>query len=339
YFLPSLIESYGLNAIYALGIGVFIGGLVQLFIQVPILIKNGYGPTLDLKVISAHTKKIFNRMGVGMIGIAGNQINLLVSTILATGTIEGAVSWLFYGFRLFQFPVGVLGISLAGSSLVHFSDHWKKGDKEAAKKVFITSYLLSFAIMLPSFVCLYFLAGPIVKLIYERGAFSAHDTLMSAMAMKYYLIGLPFYGLYKICAPIFYALDKPKTTVKISLIGVAINIVFCLLLTPKYGFAILALGTSLVMIFNSICQCVCLTFDLKLRLNDFFNLRFFKILFCSLLCAVYLFFMRDLLLGETLGFWSLLARIFTCAFSMGIIYVLLLALMGEFKFLFKQIKK
>ncbi|MFZ9001775.1 MAG: murein biosynthesis integral membrane protein MurJ [Bacteriovoracaceae bacterium] len=278
YFLPSYFYPYGGDGIVALAVGVVGGGIIQMLVQFPYLLKKKFGPKGPINLKSPAVKKVLKRVSIGLIGFAATQINLLITTILATGTIVGAVSWLSYAFRLFQFPVGIFSVSLAGSNLVHFSEAIKNNKQQQAIDSLKSTYDLSFIIILPSLALLYAFSGQVVHLIFERGAFDPNDSAMTAMALRYYLWGLPFYGLYKIFGPIFFALDKPKTPVIISIFSIFLNIIFCITLTPKYGFKILALGTSLSMMVNCLLQAIFIKRELKLSLSFFFSFRIFKML-------------------------------------------------------------
>jgi putative peptidoglycan lipid II flippase len=285
--LPQLLVHYNLHIAISMGIGVVLGGIAQLLVQLPLIFLRGYGPMGPLVFSSVHIKRIINRVGVGTIGIAATQINILINTILATSTVVGAVSWLSYGFRLFQFPVGILGVSIAGSNLVHFSEQWKAGDYEHAKATLRNSYAISFAVMLPALALLFALSNETIHLIYERGKFSSNDTMMAAKALRYYLLGLPFYGLYKIFSPTFYALDMPKVPVTISVISIILNIAFSLLLTPIYGFHMLALGISVSMFVNTGLQSWYLRKVLDLPVSFFINLLLGKVV-VSAVATLYL---------------------------------------------------
>ena len=127
-FLRGPLERLGFSAALSLAIGVLIGGVLQAAIQLPLLKKNGLLIYSKVKIFTKETKSILKRLGIGSFGIAGTQLNVLLTTFLANSAGVGAVSWLTYAFRLFQFPVGILGISVAGSNLVHFSDEWKSND-------------------------------------------------------------------------------------------------------------------------------------------------------------------------------------------------------------------
>ncbi|RLA67960.1 MAG: hypothetical protein DRQ88_01470, partial [Epsilonproteobacteria bacterium] len=91
-FFPPLFEKRGLQPILSLGVGVILGGFLQMIIQLPLVIRKGYGPKGPIKPVSKLTNRIIKRIGIGTVGIAATQINVLVTTILATGTVVGAVS-------------------------------------------------------------------------------------------------------------------------------------------------------------------------------------------------------------------------------------------------------
>jgi putative peptidoglycan lipid II flippase len=280
-----------------------------------------------------------NRIGIGTIGIAATQINVIVTTILATGTIVGAVSWLTFAFRLFQFPVGILSVSIAGSNLVHFSEAWKNEDRAKAISYLSTSYFLSFLTIIPAMALLFALAKESVHLVFERGAFSSSDTSMTYTALKFYLIGLPSYGLYKILTPTFFTLDKPKIPVKISVFAIVSNIIFCVYFTPKYGFWVLALGTSLSMILNSSIQAICLKRLLNIPWSFFFKVRILKLIIAGLITYVatlqassYLFNYNDSFLEKSLMFCLSGALGALC-------YGLVIGLLGEGRELLKVIKR
>ncbi len=329
--LPSYMSQWGTEPIYALGVGVVVGGLFQLLVQIPMIIMKGFGPTGPIKLVSAETKEVSSRVGIGTIGIAATQINILVNTILASTTVVGAVSWLVYAFRFFQFPVGVLGVSVASSNLVHFSHAWKAGEFEKAREFLKTSYNLSLLVIMPAMAIMFALSFESVNLVFEHGAFSRHDSLMAGMALRYYLIGLPFYGLYKIFAPVFFAIDRPRIPVIISVCAVSFNIIFCVLMVPHYGFWVLALGTSLSMIINTSAQMIWLKNILDLPLSFYFPPRFAKILFVSLvtykvteLAGSYLYDLDNNFVSKLGGY------LLTCVLG-GSSYILGLFLLGEWK--------
>lgn len=325
--LSGFLHQHGYHAIYSLGLGAMLGGFMQAVVQLPLIWKKGLKPIWPKQFWNERSQKIVKLIGPGLVGFAATQINLLITTILAT-PIVGATSWLNYSFRLFQLPVGILSVSIGNSNLVHFSQAWKSGDEALAKQQLHQSYFLSFLTILPALVILFVFSEEIVNLIFERGRFNRESTLMTSEALRLYALGLPFYGLYKIWVPTFYALDRQKIPVIASLVSIAFNIAFCLLLTPLYGFKILALGTTLSVLINSCFQSWILRKDLGLGWNFFFSQRIFKLLIAATGAAM---------IGEVylkVDFFSqpFLQKCFilsTQMMSIAILYIVFLLFLGE----------
>ena len=286
--IPEKMEQMGLHPALSMALGVIMGGFGQMLIQIPLLFKNNFSPIGPVRLASTPIQKIVKHLGFATIGIGANQINILVTTILATGTLTGAVSWLNYAFRLFQFPLGVLGVSVANSNLVHFSEYYKQGNVKQAAKTLQSSYLLSLTFMIPATILLFFTAKECVHLIFERNAFKPEDTDMTFQALQMYALGLIFYGLYKVFSPTFFAIERPRLPVVISTISIAFNILFCTVLTPHYGFLTLAAGTGLSMLLNSLLQAFFLKKILNLPLSFFINIKIFKLIFAGIICGIVL---------------------------------------------------
>lgn len=291
--LPGFLVSKGYPAVLSLGVGVFVGGFIQALVQFPLIIKKGYGPILPKKIISQESKKVVKLLGPGLVGFAATQLNLIVNTILASGAAIGAVSWLSYGFRLFQLPVGILSVSIGNSNLVHFSSAWKSGDKEKSKELFCSSYFLSYLLILPAMIILLALNEEIINIIFERGLFLRESTVMTAKALHWYAWGLPFYGIYKICVPTFYTMDKHKVPIYTSVVCVLINILFCLYFVNIYGFEVLALGTTLSMLLNSSIQIFFTNKTLGISFTDIVNLRWLKLILSSVISYVVIHFFQQ----------------------------------------------
>tara|TARA_R110002072_G_scaffold534_5_gene3788 strand:+ start:44009 stop:45601 length:1593 start_codon:yes stop_codon:yes gene_type:complete len=338
-FLPPILEARGIHAVMSLGIGVITGGLAQMLIQVPMLIKKGFFPSKMGSLKDPQIKRVFKRVGIGTIGIAATQINVLVTTILATGTVIGAVSWLGYAFRLFQFPVGILSVSIAGSNLVHFSDSWKRGNKDEAMSVLKQSFLMSFFTITPATILLFVLGKESVQIVFERGAFSAEDTMNTAYALKFYLIGLPFYGWYKLWSPTFFALDKPKLPVMISSACILFNIIFCLYFTPRLGFSALALGTSLSMILNSFIQWFYLRNILEVGFFSLWDARILKILMAGAVCFAMAWGVKTNFYDVQDSFGQRFLWFCVSGLSGAIGYFVSLLIFGEAKYLKKSIQR
>lgn len=326
--MSGLLHESGMPSIYSLAIGAMLGGCAQAFVQLPVLYKYGFRIYWPKKIWTPKAVKIIKLIGPGLIGFAAAQINLLINTILATGAAVGATSWLNYSFRLFQLPVGILSVSIGNSNLVHFSESWKKGEQEEAKKLLEGSYYLSFLTVLPSLAILYFFSEEIVNLIFERGKFDHFSTLMTAEALRMYALGLPFYSLNKIWVPTFYALDRQKIPVIASLMSIGFNIIFSMTLTPIYGFKILALGTTLSMLVNSGFQSWVLKNDLKLAWNFFFSVRVIKVFLATTISALTVAYFFKVEFFSQPFMMKCLIMAFQIT-AVGVIYIGLLYIMGE----------
>jgi putative peptidoglycan lipid II flippase len=325
--LAGVLQRSGYHPIYSLGIGAMLGGFMQTAVQLPLIWRRGFRPVWPKRFWTERSRKIVRLIGPGLVGFAATQVNLLITTILAT-PIVGATSWLNYSFRLFQLPVGILSVSIGNSNLVHFSEAWKKGDRSGAKAQLQQSYYLSFLTVMPALVVLFCLSDEIVNLIFERGRFGRESTLLTGEALRMYALGLPFYGLYKILVPTFYALDRQKIPVVASLVSIAFNIAFCLLLTPVFGFKVLALGTTLSVLVNAVLQSWVLKRDLDLSWGFFFSPRIAKIVGATFGAALVV----ETLLKVEFFAQPFLNKCFYLGaqiFAVGALYVTLLMLLGE----------
>jgi putative peptidoglycan lipid II flippase len=327
--LPGYFISKGIEPILSLGVGVLLGGLAQALVQFPLIMRQGYGPTIPGKIFSKQTKKVLVLLGPGLLGFAASQINLIVNTILASSTVVGAVSWLSFAFRLFQLPVGILSVSIGNSNLVHFSKAWKNGETQEAKNLLGSSYFLSFFLVIPATVALVTCADEMINVIFEHGQFEHTSTLMTAKALRWYAIGLPMYSIYKIFVPTFYAIDRQKIPVLCSIFGIVVNIIFCVLLTPVYGFEVLAVGTSLSMFLNTYLQGHILKKDLVLPLKTFLNLRLVKILLCGFLSGALVWWIKGYFQFFEVHFLQRVVLLSFYLFSIAVCYFTLCVVFGE----------
>ena len=338
--VTTVLHQNNIEMIYALGLGVLSGGFVQFFVQLPALLKNGFYLSSRVSLLSPQVKRIIKRLGIGTIGIAATQINLLINTFLATSAGVGAVSFLSFGMRLFQFPVGILGVSISGANLVYFSEKWKNGEEDEACKILQSSYFLSLFVMLPAAIFLYVYSREIVYLIFERGSFDAIAANNTSVALQCYLIGLPSYGLYKIFGPTFYAIDREKLPILISIFSIFVNIVFCVSLTPLYGFKILALGTSISMLLNSFLQMIFISREIKLGLSFFVSGKIVRLLLINALMSAALYFSKNSSLFQFEDkFFSILLHLVSSATIFMLLYFLLMAMVGERELIVSFLKK
>ena len=238
------------NPVTGLAIGVVIGGILQLSLQVPFLIKKGFYFWQKAKIFHPGLKKIGLLMFPTIFGAAVYQINILVGTLLASLLPEGSVSYLYYADRLVQFPLGIFAIATATAVLPSISRQAAKKDLEAVQDTFAYAMNLVFFITIPAMVGLIVLREPIVALLFKRGAFDAKTTHLTAYALLYYSVGLWAFSAVRIVVSTFYALQDTKTPVRMAVISVCANILLGIVLMGPMGHGGLALATSLASMLN-----------------------------------------------------------------------------------------
>jgi putative peptidoglycan lipid II flippase len=249
--LVPVLSQAGIQPIMAVAIGTLLGSAAQLFLQWPTLRREGfrYAPAVDWRDDGLRT--VLALMGPGTIGMAATQVNLLVNQWLATGEGEGAVSWLAYAFRLMYLPIGLFGVSIASATLPAISRHSAQHDDRGVRQTLSSGMALMFMLNVPATLGLIVLAHPIVRLMFERGRFLPADTVATATALQLYAVGLLGYSVVRIASPTFYALGLSRIPVAVSVATVVVNAGLSLVLVRIYGFAGLALGTSIAALFNA----------------------------------------------------------------------------------------
>lgn len=238
------------NPIAGLALGVVFGGLLQLLIQLPPLRKKGMGFLFRVKPADPGVKKV-GQLTIPVIGSqAATQINIFISSLIATYLPQGSVSYLFYAMNLFQFPHGIFGISIATAVLPSMSRQAAVGDHESLKGTLSFGLRYIFFIMLPAMVGLIVLRVPITSLLFQRGTFTYQDTLGTAYALLFFSLGLWAYSGVRIINAAFYSLQDTNTPVKGAFISVSVNAALSLLLMGPLRHGGLALATATASAIN-----------------------------------------------------------------------------------------
>lgn len=240
-----LIGPYLEKPIVGLAIGVVLGGVLQLGLQFPFMIRKGFRLLVRSPLYHAAVKRIALLITPAVLSAAVYQVNVLVIRLLATLLQEGSVSYLYYADRLVQFPLGVFAMALATAVLPSLSKHAALDDVEGLKSSFSYALKLVFFITIPAMIGLIVLREPIVQLLFQRGAFDPVTTRLTAEAILYFSLGLWAVSGVRIVVPAFYAVKDPKTPVKIAIISLLVNIVLSILLMGPMRHGGLALATSL----------------------------------------------------------------------------------------------
>ena len=188
------------------------------------------------------------------------QINLVIATMIAT-TIEGAVAFLYYADRLYQLPLGVIGVAIGVVLLPDMSRKLRAGNEAGAAASQNRALELSLFLTLPAAFALMAIPAPIIHTVFEHGAFSRADTLAVAPAVLAFAAGLPAFSMTKVFQPGFYAREDTKTPMRFAIISVIVNIVASIALSQWFGHVGIALATTLAAWVN----CVLLGLTLSRR--------------------------------------------------------------------------
>ena len=172
------------------------------------------------------------------------QINLLVGRQVASFT-EGAVAWLTYADRLYQLPLGVVGIAIGTVLLPDLSRRLRAGDSDGGRASLNRGAEVALALTLPAAVALVVIAGPLCAVLYERGAFTPADTHATALVLAIYGLGLPAFVLHKVLQPLFYAREDTSRPFRYAVISMILNALIAVGLMPWLGFAAAAWATTL----------------------------------------------------------------------------------------------
>jgi len=195
--------------------------------------------------------KLFRRIGPGAVGAGAAQINLLISTILASTLPTGAVSYLFYADRLNQLPLGIVGIAVATTLLPLLSRHVEAGDDDKVRHFNSRAIEFSLLLGLPAMVGLIVIAEPIVQTLFQHGAFKHEDTIATVQALQAYALGIPGFLLVKVFAADFFARHDTKTPVKAAMTSMVANVFMSILLLGPLQHIGIALANSLAITLNA----------------------------------------------------------------------------------------
>jgi len=179
-------------------------------------------------------------------GLAGGvvQVNLLVGQQVAS-YFDRAVGWLYAADRLYQLPLGVVGIAVGVVLLPDLSRRLRARDDAGARDALSRAAEISLALTLPSAVALVVIPIPLVSVLFERGATTSDDVAAIALAVMVYGLGLPAFVLQKLLQPLFYARENTKAPFRYALVSMVINAAIALGLAPFLGWIACAIATTL----------------------------------------------------------------------------------------------
>jgi len=248
--LAFILPRYGQPAIAGMAIGTLIGGVMQLGFQLPSLYRTGFRYKPHINMADPGLRRILKLMVPATVGLSATQINIFINTNFAASCAEGSVSWLNYAFRLVQLPIGLFGVALSIAMLPLLAKQAAKKNIPDMRETMASSLTMVLALTLPATLGLIILSEPIIRLIFEHGAFTPGDTLATAQTLSFYAIGLFAYSANKVLVPAFYAIDRTRYPVIASFMAIAFNIVIIVFTIERFQHLAIALSTSCTMILN-----------------------------------------------------------------------------------------
>lgn len=276
------LRNYFEEPITALAVGVMIGGVLQLAMQWPFLVKFGVKFKPRFNFHHPGIKQIGFLMFPAFFGAAVYQINVLVGTILASLLPSGSVSYLFYADRIMELPLGVFAVAIGTASLPSFSEHVSKGNFEELKSSLSFSLRLMLFVTIPSMVAIIVLHFPIISVLFQRGAFDVQAAVSTSQALFCYALGLWAFSLIRVIVSVFYSLQDAKWPVKAAIVALVFNIIASLILMNPLKHNGLALANSLASMINVIILSVVLKKKIGTFLDRSFYSSVIKIIISSL---------------------------------------------------------
>ncbi|MGD9917184.1 MAG: murein biosynthesis integral membrane protein MurJ [Paenirhodobacter sp.] len=193
--------------------------------------------------ITPELKRLLIIAGPAVLAGGVVQVNLLVGRQVASFT-EGAVAWLSYADRLYQLPLGVVGIAIGTVLLPVLSRHLRAGDHAASRESFSRGAEFALFLTVPAAVALVVIATPLISVLYDRGAWRPEDTTATALALAAYGLGLPAFVLQKVLQPLFYAREDTRRPFYYAVASMVVNAAFAVGMMPVMGFMAAALATT-----------------------------------------------------------------------------------------------
>jgi putative peptidoglycan lipid II flippase len=276
--------------VYYLAYGVSIAGFLQIIFLYKFIYKI-YLIKLNFKFkVNKTVKNFFKKLLPSIFSSGVTQINILIGTIIASYQAS-AVSYLYYADRIYQINLAVAGIAIGVVILPQLSKYVHLKKKNKILKIQNKALELSMFLSLPASVALAIASEEIVSALFGYGSFSEDAVVNSANALYYFSLGLPAFALIKVFSSFFFANHNTRIPFYISLVSVMINVVISVYYFRIIGFIIIPIATTFSSWFNSLILFIFLKNYNLFKFNKIFIVRFFKIIFASLLMGLFFEFL------------------------------------------------
>lgn len=256
---------------HALSWGIAAAGVMQLAFLVLCMKRAGIRIKISMPKMDDDIRKLLRLMGPGLIGAGVVHINLFADMIIASFLPEGSISYLYYGDRLNQLPLGIVGVAVGTALLPMLSRAVAAGHEVEAKHLFNRALEVCLVLALPAGLALFVGAKPIISVLFERGEFSAADSVATAYVLMGYALGLPAYVAVKVLSGAFWARQDTMSPVRVGIKAAAVNIVLAIILSRFMGVTGIALATGIAgwvqftLLFRGLKDKPAVQFDDRLR--------------------------------------------------------------------------
>ncbi|MGB5217610.1 MAG: murein biosynthesis integral membrane protein MurJ [Smithella sp.] len=277
-----LLRPFFAEPITSLAVGVLIGGVLQLAMQWPFLLKFGFVPKLKFNLKHPGIKQIGLLMLPAILGAGVSTINVFVGTILASLLPGGSVTYLFYADRIMELPLGIFAIAIGTAALPSFSRHVVTGRMDELKSGIVFSLRLMLFLTIPASVALMALNLPIISVLFQRGAFDVQAAVYTGQALFCYALGLCAFSLLRVFVSSFYSLQDSKWPLKAAIITLIVNLLASLILMYPLKHNGIALASSISAIVNVLV----LAYVLKTKIGTYLDRAFYSSVFKIVISAV-----------------------------------------------------
>ncbi len=239
------------NPAYAFSTGVLVGGILQLLVQIPPLLRLGLVLRFPRPMDLAGLREIGRLMLPRIFGAGITQINLVVDSQFAATLREGSVSFLYYAIRITELTLGVFAVSIATVILPRLARATAEGDRGEVAATLGTAARMLIFVTIPATFGLWILRVPIVHVLFERGEFTREDTLFTASALGWYGAGMLPVAAVSVLASAFYAHRDTRTPVQVGLLVFFVHLALNFALIGPMGHNGIALSTSISAVVNA----------------------------------------------------------------------------------------
>lgn len=238
--------------------GVLIGGLLQALLLWLALRARGYLPRLQKDLWNDDVKKVLKHMLPGLLGMGLLQFTTLVNLHFASAMGEGAISYIYWADRLLELPLSLVSVSLGAALLPTLTELALGNEKNKFREVVQEHFLLTLFLAWPATLGLFFLAGPIIEVLFKRGHFSASDATNTAIVLQVYAVSLLFVSGVRILSPAFYAVKNTWVPALTSLGALLLHLSWASWWIRKAGLQGLVISSLLAMVVQLLVMLVAL---------------------------------------------------------------------------------